>query len=58
MQRQGIGYKKLALLLQALGVEESAEQINRKVNRQRFSAAFLLACMQALGMRPVFDKPK
>lgn len=49
MVRRRIGYKELAGMLGELGIEESPKQINRKVNRQRFSAAFMLACLSAMG---------
>lgn len=45
-----VTYKELSRRLEALGIKESAGQLNRKVNRQKFSAAFLLACMAALGV--------
>lgn len=53
MARRGIRYKQLARLLEELGIEESPEQINRKVNRKRFSAAFLVACLDAMGVKTI-----
>lgn len=53
MSRRGIRYKQLARLLEGFGIEESPEQINRKVNRKRFSAAFLVACLRAMGAEAV-----
>ncbi|MBO7752281.1 DUF6471 domain-containing protein [Burkholderia pseudomallei] len=50
MDRCKIGYKQLSRMLEELGIEESPDQINRKVNRKRFSAAFLLACLHAMGV--------
>jgi hypothetical protein len=49
MANRGIRYKELARMLEEFGIEESPEQINRKVNRKRFSAAFLVACLRAMG---------
>ena len=49
MVRRRIGYRELAQMLEALGIKESPAQINRKVNRKRFSAAFMLACLSAMG---------
>jgi hypothetical protein len=46
-----ISYKELSRMLEKIGIDESPDQINRKVNRKRFSAAFLLACLAAMGMR-------
>lgn len=53
MENAGIGYKRLARLLTDLGINESAGQINRKVNRKRFSTAFFIACMLAMGVRQI-----
>ncbi|MBR8385416.1 hypothetical protein KDX26_23740 [Burkholderia cenocepacia] len=50
MMRRGIRYKQLSRMLKEMGVEESPDQINRKVNRKRFSAAFLLVCLRAMGV--------
>jgi hypothetical protein len=43
MIRRGIRYKELSRMLEKLGIDESPDQINRKVIRKRFSAAFLVA---------------
>lgn len=53
MMRCGISYKQLSRLLEELGIDESPDQINRKVNRKRFSAAFLVACLRAMGAKSV-----
>lgn len=51
MRRRKVTYKVLSRRLEAYGIEELPDQINRKVNRQKFSAAFFLACMAAMGAR-------
>lgn len=48
MNQRKLSYKALALRLERLGIAESADQINRKINRKRFSAAFMLACLEAM----------
>ncbi|MCG5078106.1 DUF6471 domain-containing protein [Paraburkholderia tagetis] len=53
MQRRGIRYKQLSRMLEKLGVYESPDQVNRKINRKRFSAAFLIACLCAMGVEKV-----
>jgi hypothetical protein len=53
MMRRGIRYKQLSRMLGKLGIEESPDQLNRKVNRKRFSAAFLIACLRAMGVETV-----
>ncbi|AKU23500.1 DUF6471 domain-containing protein [Massilia sp. NR 4-1] len=53
MMRRNIRYKELSRMLEKVGIEESPGQINRKVNRKRFSAAFLLACLVAMGAKTI-----
>lgn len=48
MGKRKLGYKELARLLEPYGIDETPDQINRKVNRKRFSAAFMLACLAAM----------
>lgn len=48
MTKNALGYKELSRRLEALGIYENPDQLNRKVNRKRFSAAFLLVCLEAL----------
>lgn len=48
MREKKISYKELSRRLEALGLDELPDQLNRKVNRRRFSAAFLLACLVAM----------
>lgn len=50
MVRRSIGYKELSRMLEDLNIFESSDQINRKINRKRFSAAFLIACLRAMGV--------
>lgn len=50
MEKRKITYRKLAERLAAYGIQESPDQINRKVNRKKFGAAFLLACLAAMGV--------
>lgn len=59
MTQRKLGYKDLARRLERYGIEESADQLNRKVNRKRFSAAFLLACLAAMEIdsAPIFGQP-
>lgn len=53
MKRRRIGYKELSRLLTPYGIEESPDQLNRKVNRKRFSAAFLFACLAAMDVTTI-----
>ena len=53
MKRRGIRYKQLSRLLEDVGIHESPDQLNRKVNRKRFSAAFLIACLRVMGVETI-----
>lgn len=53
MASRKLGYKELARLLEPFGIDETPDQINRKVNRKRFSAAFFLACLAAIGVKSI-----
>lgn len=48
MATNKLGYKELSRRLEKLGIYESPGQLNRKVNRKRFSAAFMLACLEVM----------
>jgi len=50
MARRGMNFKALARQLEGLKIFESAAQVSRKINRGKFSAAYLLACLDALGV--------
>ncbi|WP_325048253.1 DUF6471 domain-containing protein [Achromobacter spanius] len=50
MKRRKVTYAELSARLATLGIRESAGSLNRKVNRRRFQAGFLLACLKALGV--------
>ena len=53
MWKRGVSYKTLSQSLERFGIDELPDQINRKVNRKRFSAAFLLACLAAMEVESV-----
>lgn len=53
MKRRGLSYKSLARRLEPYGIDETPDQINRKINRKRFSAAFMLACLAAMEVKTV-----
>ncbi|HIH2750531.1 DUF6471 domain-containing protein [Burkholderia aenigmatica] len=59
MTQRSLSYKDLSRRLATMGIEESADQINRKINRKRFSAAFLLICLAAMDVEsvPVYRCP-
>lgn len=54
MKLRKVTYGELSARLEALGLYETPARLNRKVNRQKFSATFLLACLKALEV-PTLD---
>ena len=49
LKRRGVTYAQLAEKLSAIGVQESEQNLNKKISRGGFSAAFLLQCLRAVG---------
>ena len=47
LKRRGITYAQLAELLSDLGVSETERNLNNKISRGGFTAAFLLQCLAA-----------
>jgi len=50
LKRAGVTYKELVEKLDAIGVTEKEVNIRNKLARGKFSAAFLLACLEAIGV--------
>ena len=50
LKRQGVTYKQLVIKLDAIGVNEKEVNIRNKLARGKFSAAFLLYCLEAIGI--------
>lgn len=50
MVQKGIGPEELATRLQAMGIQISAGGLANKISRGGFSSAFLLQCMEAMGI--------
>ena len=48
LAKRGIGYKRLAMQLSNIGIEETDRNIANKVSRGGFSAVFLLQCLAAI----------
>jgi hypothetical protein len=49
LKRRGITYAGLAEKLVAIGVSESERNLNNKISRGGFTAAFMLQCLEAIG---------
>jgi hypothetical protein len=48
MEQQGITYAGLAEKLATFGVTENERNLNNKIRRGGFTAAFLLQCLEAI----------
>lgn len=48
LKRKGVTYAQLAEKLAEIGVHENERNLNNKVSRGGFTAAFLLQCLQVL----------
>lgn len=53
LKRRGVTYAQLAEKLTALGVPDSERNLNNKISRGGFTAAFLLQCMTVIGAHTV-----
>ena len=51
LKRRGLTYAQLADKLSAIGVEDNERNLNNKISRGGFSAAFFLQCLAAVGVR-------
>ena len=53
LKRQGVTYAQLADKLAEIGVQETERNLNNKISRGGFTAAFLLQCLDAIGARDI-----
>lgn len=51
LKKRGITYEQLQEKLGTIGVEDTMNNINRKINRGTFSFVFLLQVMKAIGAK-------
>ena len=51
LKRRGLTYAQLAEKLAALGVQETERNLNNKISRGGFTAAFLVQCLEAIGAK-------
>ena len=49
LKRRGITYAQLAERLAEIGIKDNERNLNNKISRGGFSAAFLLECLEAIG---------
>ncbi|WP_346899679.1 DUF6471 domain-containing protein [uncultured Roseibium sp.] len=48
LKRKGVTYSQLVEKLAEIGIDEKEANIRNKLSRGKFSAAFMLACLQAI----------
>lgn len=53
IKRQGLTYAELVEKLAEIGVSEDERNVRNKVSRGKFTAAFLLQCLSAIGSQEV-----
>jgi len=51
LKRKGVTYKELVSRLEAMGIHETEPNIRNKLARGKFTAAFLMACLEAVEAR-------
>ncbi|MER9438675.1 DUF6471 domain-containing protein [Mesorhizobium sp. M0618] len=50
LKRKGVTYAQLAEKLASMDIHETERNLNNKISRGGFSAAFLLQCLEAIGV--------
>ncbi len=53
LKRKGMTYAQLIEALAEIGVDEKEANIRNKLARGKFSAAFMVACLEAIGVREI-----
>ena len=53
LKRRGVTYADLVGNLAAIGVMDSEPNIRNKISRGKFTAVFLVQCLEAIGAREV-----
>lgn len=53
LKRRGVTYAQLAEKLALVGVHENERNLNNKISRGGFSAAFFLQCLSAIACREI-----
>lgn len=49
LKRKGVTYARLVEMLSDIGISEKEVNVANKLSRGKFSAAFMLQCMKAIG---------
>lgn len=53
LKRKGVTYAQLVEKLASLGIDEKEVNVRNKLSRGKFTAAFLLQCLSAIGVREI-----
>lgn len=53
LKRRDITYQQLVEKLAAMGIAETPENIANKISRGKFTAVFLVQCLEAIGCKTV-----
>jgi len=53
LKRRGVTYGQLAEKLTAVGIPETERNLNNKISRGGFTAAFLLQCLEVIGANEI-----
>lgn len=53
LKRKGVTYAQLVEKLATIGIEEKEVNIRNKLSRGKFTAAFLLQCLTAIGISTI-----
>ena len=51
LKRKGVTYSQLVEKLAGIGVEEKEANVRNKLSRGAFTAAYLIQCLEAVGVR-------
>ena len=51
LKRKGVTYRQLSEKLEAMGIHETERNLNNKISRGGFTAAFFLQCLEAIDAR-------
>jgi 3-mercaptopyruvate sulfurtransferase SseA len=54
LKRKGVTYAQLVEKLNAIGISEKEVNVANKLSRGKFSAAFMLACLKAIGSNQLY----
>lgn len=53
LKRRDVTYQQLAEKLTAIGIAETSENIANKISRGKFSAVFLVQCLEVIGCQTI-----